>query len=174
MLNVSLNTLHFYFSTQNPRIGTLGYNPRGTQLREGIPMHPFWIATHDPHGPDDEWHVYLKSRDRSGGVPERGHKVLFYETENVGPDGRKGRKAIVCAGEVTGRLQERIPPKGDWRYELPCGELEHAAKLVGRDEMLSSLGLKLTMPLFTWKGLKNLSQAQYFKLRELMGLANSR
>lgn len=83
-------------------------------------MHPFWIATHDPHGPDDQWYVYLKDRERAGGVPQVGHGVLFYETENLGPSGSKGRKALVCGA-------------GDWR-----GATEGAPKgrLAVRDSLL--------------------------------------
>lgn len=133
-------------------------------------MHPFWIATHDPHGPDDRWDIYLKADTRAGGLPNVGHKVLFYETENVGPDGRKGRKALVVAADVAGTLRDRLPPKGQWRFEIECTEPKEATTKVSRDEMLAALGLKLTTPLFTWKGLKNISEPEYLKLREMMGL----
>lgn len=67
-------------------------------------------------------------------------------------------------------MQPRVPPKGDWRYEIPCSKPESAAKLVSRADMLAALSLKATTPLFTWKGLKTISEAEHRALRHLMGL----
>jgi hypothetical protein len=153
-----------------PNSQYLMHSARPMTRKEQTTMHPFWIATHDPHDPDDRWQIYLKEQKRAGGLPSLGHKVLFYETENVSSGGLKGRKALVCAAEIVGRLQERRPPKGEWRYEIPCSEPQIATRTVSRDEMLSALGLKLSTPLFTWRGLKNISEPEYLKFRQMMGL----
>lgn len=141
--------------------------------RESERMNPFWIATHDPHGADDSWNVYLTRPQRSSGLPTTGHKVLFYETGKVGPDGQKGRQALVCAGKVIDGLRDRVPPKGKFQYEIPCSEPERATQAVSCAEMLSLLGLPPKTPLFTWQGLKNISESQYARLREMMNVSQA-
>jgi hypothetical protein len=67
-----------------------------------------WITTHYPHGPNDRWYVYLQSKQRKDGIPQRGNKVLFYETAL-----KNGEGALVCAAEVCGEVRDRVPPAGD-------------------------------------------------------------
>ena len=133
--------------------------------------HHHWITTHYPHGPNDHWWVYLKSKNRKGGIPERGHKILFYETAVDDSDGKKGRKALVYAAEVVENVRDRVPPAGEFVFEIPCAEPpEPAMRHLGPQEMLKAIGLPIKKPLHSLKGLRPISEAQYRRLRAAMGI----
>jgi hypothetical protein len=81
----------------------------------------YWIATHYPHPVPDTiaWNIYFKTLPSN--CPLVGDKVLFYESEKPSPGAkRKGRKALVKCGTITGKLRaarNAIPP---WMHEVPC------------------------------------------------------
>lgn len=133
-------------------------------------MHECWITTHDPHGSDDEWFIYVQRATRVGGLPKPGDRVLFYETGNKGPDGQVGRKALVCAAEVVGGIRKRMPPKGKWLHEIPCSSPHVARRVLKTLAMLAALGLPKTTPIHTWRGLKPIEPEQYDALGKMMGI----
>ena len=72
------------------------------------------------------------------------------------------------AAVVTGDIRKRVPPDEKWAFEIPCSQLESAARNVGPGEMLDALDLSKRTPLRNWRGLKSICEGQYDDLRSLM------
>lgn len=124
----------------------------------------YWITTHYPHGVPDRtpWDIYFRREPSS--VPQPGDLVLFYETEEP-PSGHDmtGRKAVVCAAVVAGKL-EPISGNGPWTLHIRCRNHRYKGEVP-----LKAARKHIPGPFYR-QTLRQLTEKQYRSVAEEMGV----